>query len=227
MVEIIMSTSKVSTAWFADILAKWPQGCGPKPTHEQLSTVLLLGKRPGVEALHVAMCLRPQGCTVHEYTYAAATGTGKHVGPANNYRRRLQHELGYLNIVETGRPLRFTATLTAKGKQVVAGNEKVLQAGAVKTQATKAPAKAPTAAKGNSKPKAAKAGPKPGKATSKPGMVTVSHGDHKGPPAPVNTGKPAIGDDGGPVQRAASMAPTADKPAPVKAPVTDQHKPQG
>lgn len=140
----------ISTAWFNDILAKWlVNECGPKPTHEQLAVPLALGKRPGVEALHIAMTLRPAGCTVRQFQVAGSCG------PANNYRRALVAD-GLLTVQVQGKPYAFVAALTAKGKLAVAAGEKAAIAAKVTAEA---PAKAP---KGD-KPAAEKRASKPRK----------------------------------------------------------------
>ncbi len=226
------NASKISTAWFNDLLAKWlPGECGPKPTHDQLAVPLALGKRPGVEALHIAMCLRPGGCTVRQFQIAGSCG------PANNYRRRLVHD-GLLTVHVTGKPYAFVAALTAKGKQAVAQGEKAaVQAaanagkpgnGKAKMKAEKVGAtarkmmadakaragdpgyKGPT--KGSKKHTAANKA-KPASVPAKPGMVTVSHGD----PAIKNI----TSTDHKTVPVTAQQAP-----APLPAKPTDQPKPQ-
>lgn len=148
----------ISTAWFNDILAKWlPAECGPKPTHEMLAVPLALGKRPGVEALHIAMTLRPAGCTVRQFQVAGSCG------PANNYRRALVAD-GLLTVQVQGKPYAFVATLTAKGKLAVAAGEKA-------AIATKVTAEAP-------KPVKATKAPATERRAGKPRKAKVSQRDH-------------------------------------------------
>lgn len=82
---------------------------GPKPTDEQLEAAHALGCRPGVQALHIAMALRPEGCTVAQFCGAGSCG------PANNKRRELvTHKLITVDVV--GKPYAYVAGLTAKGR---------------------------------------------------------------------------------------------------------------
>lgn len=129
-------------------LTNWPREAGPAPTMALLDAVHAIdpGKRPGHEALNVAMCLRPQGASVREFLLASNAK-----GPAHNYRRAL---IGVDRVVTDaplpgdGRAYRFKVTLTAKGAAMVKA------AGVVLPKGVDAPkAKAPR------KPRAAKAKP--------------------------------------------------------------------
>ena len=94
--------------WFASYLKNWHKQAGEKPTDAMLRVPVLLGKRPGVEALHIAMCLRNEGCTVAQFCLAGSCG------PANNYRRSLVSE-GLFNCVVEGKPYAFKLGVTSKG----------------------------------------------------------------------------------------------------------------
>jgi hypothetical protein len=95
--------------WYGDILKGWYKQAGSKPTDAMLMVPALLGKRPGKEALHIAMCLRPEGCTVAQYVLAGSCG------PANNYRRALV-KAGWFSCTVEGKPYAFKLTVTAKGQ---------------------------------------------------------------------------------------------------------------
>jgi hypothetical protein len=104
---------KPDTSWFNDTLATWlVEQCGPKPTLVQLQVPLHFGKKPGVEALHIAMCLRKGGCTVRQYQIAGSCG------PANNYRLRLVRE-GLVSITVEGKPYAYKLVLTPAGEAVI------------------------------------------------------------------------------------------------------------
>jgi len=132
-----LATVKADSAaltWFKGTLSGWHKQAGSKPTPEMLMVPLLLGKRAGVEALHIAMCLRPEGCTVAQFVLAGSCG------PANNYRRQLVTS-GWFSCVPVGKPYAFVMTFTTKGADKLA----------------KAQVKAAEAATVTDKPKAAKA----------------------------------------------------------------------
>lgn len=103
-IKVIVS----ALAWFQPTLKGWHKQAGSKPTDAMLMVPVLMGKRPGVEALHVAMCLRPEGCTVAQFCLAGSCG------PANNYRRQLVKAGWFATTVE-GKPYAFKLTVTAKG----------------------------------------------------------------------------------------------------------------
>ena len=96
--------------WFADTLKHWYKQAGSKPTDAMLMAAVLMGLRPGVQALHIAMCLRPEGCTVSQFVLAGSCG------PANNIRRDLV-KAGYFTSKVEGKPYAFILTVTAKGQQ--------------------------------------------------------------------------------------------------------------
>lgn len=125
--------------WFDTILKHWHREAGAKPTQAMLMVPILLGKRPGVEALHIAMTLRPEGCTVQQFCLAGSCG------PANNYRRALVKS-GWFSCTVTGKPYAFTLGFTAKGEaKVIAAQAALANAAADK------PAKAPRNGKGKRK----------------------------------------------------------------------------
>ena len=102
--------------WYAPLLAKWLVAeCGPKPTAENFKTAHAF-KRPGVEALHIAMALRPNGCTVRQFQIAGSCG------PANNTRRALVQSGVFAQTV-TGKPYAYVLKLTAKGAAAAKANE--------------------------------------------------------------------------------------------------------
>lgn len=110
----VLAQIKVDQArltWFKPYLAKWPaKWAGNPPTPEMLMVPLLIdGKRPGFEAGHIAMCLRPEGCTVQQFQTAFSCG------PANNYRRALVRT-GWFSLSVEGKPYAFKLTVTAKGE---------------------------------------------------------------------------------------------------------------
>jgi hypothetical protein len=163
----------VNLTWFKAILDGWSTShSGPKPTSEQLATALLIdpkGKRPGVEALHIAMCLRDGGCTVRQFQIAGSCG------PANNYRRALVNaKLVKGDVV--GKPYAYTLTVTPKGqasidRAVAAAQATASEPKAKVVKATKASAK--PKGKGKGKP-ATPVAATPVQPTSEPPTVTVS-----------------------------------------------------
>lgn len=150
--------------------------CGPAITQALINTVHAValgydgkGKRPGHEALHIAMALRPEGCTVRQFQIAGSCG------PANNYRRKLVRAKLFTEQV-TGKPYAYVLTLTAKGQAAYDRGMAAMAADAT------APASKPAKGKG----KAAKG--KGNARTSKPrkgNTVPVTA------PAPVVTDAPA------------------------------------
>jgi hypothetical protein len=120
-------------AWFQSVLKHWPKGAGDRPTDAMLMVPLLIdGKRPGVEALHIAMCLRDGGCTVQQFMLAGSCG------PANNYRRALV-KTGWFKLTVAGKPYAYTMTITEKGAAKLAKAQAAAEAEAGET--AKAPAK--------------------------------------------------------------------------------------
>lgn len=114
--------NKIDLSWFNPILDKWlVEHSGPKPTAAMLEVPLLLGKRPGVEALHIAMCLRKAGCTVREFQVAGSCGA------ANNYRIRLV-KAGLMDVTVDGKPYAYKLTVTDKGKKAIADAKAKLKA---------------------------------------------------------------------------------------------------
>jgi len=142
----VLSTIKPVTdmlVWFKTILADWPKGSGSKPTGAMLMVPLLLGKRPGVEALHIAMCLRPEGCTVQQFMLAGSCG------PANNYRRELVKS-GWFSLQVEGKPYAYKMTITAKGAAKLE-RAQVAASEAAQAEAATKPAKAKRKATGKAK----------------------------------------------------------------------------
>lgn len=146
-VDVLAKVNPVAGAltWFDTILKHWHREAGAKPTAAMLMVPVLLGKRPGVEALHIAMTLRAEGCTVQQFCLAGSCG------PANNYRRALVKS-GWFSCTVTGKPYAFTLGFTAKGEAKVLAAQAALAAAGVDTPAK--PAK-----KAKRKAKAAKATP--------------------------------------------------------------------
>lgn len=130
-------------AYYRDaFLAKWlADVCGPAPALATFDVVhAIADKRQGVEALHIAMCLRPNGCTVREFQVAG------NCGPASNYRRELQTVAKVITVTKLPgdgkRAYRFKAYLTAKGVKLCEAAGITPPKGAVKADGD-APAKAP------------------------------------------------------------------------------------
>lgn len=146
------------------------QNLGSLPTADMYRAAITLGpqgkgKRPGVEALWVAMTLRPEGSTINQYETAGQCRT------ANNWLQYLndegkRHVYSQVHVTNVG-GTRFTR-LTAKGVAhcVQAGMAKgalerltrpvdaaKVKATAKVTTAKPVPTPAPAKAKGASKPK--------------------------------------------------------------------------
>jgi hypothetical protein len=130
--------------WFADVLKHWHKQAGSKPADTMLMVPVLLGLRPGVQALHIAMCLRPEGCTVQQFCLAGSCG------PANNMRRDLVKSGWFSSTVE-GKPYAYKLSVTAKGEAKLAKAQAQLEAAATVADAPKATkkAKAKKAPEGN------------------------------------------------------------------------------
>ena len=148
-----LDTMKVpagALAWFASILKNWPaRWAGAKPTEAMLYVPVVLGKRPGVEALHLAMGLRAEGCTVQQFQTAASCG------PANNYRRSMV-KTGWFTCTVEGKPYAFKLALTKKGEQKLDKAIAAAELAATVTQVTK-PAKNAKAKRISAKANKAKA----------------------------------------------------------------------
>ena len=95
------------------VFKHWPKASGEKPTNEQLTAAHALGCRAGVQALHIAMCLRDSGCTVQQFMLAGSCG------PAHNKRRELVGKR-LLKVDVVGKPYAYVAKLTDKGTHKVA-----------------------------------------------------------------------------------------------------------
>lgn len=142
-----------AVAYYAPFITRWhTDKSGPVVTPGLLNVITALKARPGIEMLHIAMCLRPGGCTVDEYRWAAARADGMPAGPANNNRKALV-EARVINVTVTpeGRSYRFKAVLTPKGVQLCAAHGVKVPASALPAKVKAAPAKAPR------KPRPAKA----------------------------------------------------------------------
>ena len=75
------NTTQPST-WYAGFVAKWPANVGPVPTAAMWAVAGAMAKRsPNLEAVNIAMNLRPLGATVAEYIIASGAG-----GAARNHR---------------------------------------------------------------------------------------------------------------------------------------------
>jgi hypothetical protein len=156
-----VTVNKGAVQWFAPILKAWQKPFGSKPTEAMLTAAVLLTSKyasPGIECLHIAMCLRPEGCTVLQYTNAGIAGLGRVVGPANNKRKALVAGRVF-NVNVEGKPYAFKLAFTGLGEKALAA----AQAGAVVAEATakpEKPAKAVAKAKGKAKqPKATPVAP--------------------------------------------------------------------
>ncbi len=97
-------------AWYQALLADWQVKLfGSKPKAEHFTMVHNWGYRPGLEALHIAMCLRPEGCTVRQFQMAGSCG------PANNKRRDVVRVRQLATEAKVGTPYAFVLKPTAKG----------------------------------------------------------------------------------------------------------------
>jgi hypothetical protein len=136
-------------AWFQPYLKNWHKQMGSKPTDAMLMVPLLWGKRPGVEALHIAMAYRAEGCTVAQFCLAGSCG------PANNYRRALV-KAGWATCTVEGKPYAFKLGFTAKGAERLGKAEAAIAEAVTVT----VPAKAISKPKGKVKAKKAIKQPK-------------------------------------------------------------------
>lgn len=149
---------------------------GPRPTHDQLDVAAALvrgfGGHTGCETMHIAMCLRPQGCTVSQFTntqrFARPVSAGP-VGPANNKRNKLtdratggKRGLGWCAVTE------LSGTSEARGKafhlRLTPAGAAIAKAAGIKADVITRLSKAPDMPKA---PKAVKTD-KPAKAPGKP-----------------------------------------------------------
>lgn len=144
-----LKVNAAAIAWYATILKHWHKQAGGKPTDAMLYVPVLMGKRPGVEALHIAMSLRAEGCTVQQFCLAGSCG------PANNYRRALV-KAGWLTCTVEGKPYAFKLGLTAKGADKLVKAQAAAAAAATLTTVDPKPSK-----KGKVSRKANKAKHKP------------------------------------------------------------------
>lgn len=160
-----------NAVWFADLLTNWqPATMGTKPTIAQLSVPLWWGYRAGVEALHLAMCLRPEGCTVAQFCIAGSCG------PANNKRTDVVKHRKLATVTVEGKPYAFKLVLTAAGRTAIENAVKKAADGEAAPKKVVKADKAATVAAGKVKAvKATPVAPKAKKATSKArkGAVTV------------------------------------------------------
>lgn len=176
------------SAWYAPLLADWQvKLCGPKPTAAHFATVHGWGFRPGVEALHLAMCLRDGGCTVRQFCVAGSCG------PANN-KRGLVVKRGLATVTVQGKPYSFKLTPTAKGLALIKANE----------------AKANDAAKVSALAKVLPTAKGKGKGNGKPASKPRKPRGPKAPPAPKPASEPASVTAAPPVT--AGDAPISDAP---------------
>lgn len=164
-----MATPKhANVGWYAELLAQWqPKLMGAKPTAEQLSVPLYWGYRAGLEALHISMCLRTEGCTVQQFCTAGSCG------PANNKRRDVTSHRKLATVTVDGKPYAYKLVMTPKGRDA-------LKAGIAKASepAPEPKAKKATAAKATTKAKGAvKAKPatkRPSKAKNTPAATPTA-----------------------------------------------------
>lgn len=165
-----------NAVWFNDLLSNWqPATMGTKPTIAQLSVPLWWGYRAGVEALHLAMCLRPEGCTVAQFCTAGSCG------PANNKRTDVVKHRKLATVTVEGKPYAFKLVLTAAGRTAIENAVKKAAEGDVAPKKAVKADKAPAVATGKIKGvKASPVAPKAKKAASKgrKGTVTVPVTDH-------------------------------------------------
>lgn len=172
-------TAQVNTDFHADFYKReyikgWStRECGPVITQAEINTVhaVALGsgaaKRPGHEALHIAMALRADGCTVRQFQIAG------NCGPANNYRRKLVRAKLFSEQVRN-KPFAYVLTITAKGQAAYDKGMAMLAAAG----AEPAPKPAKKGGKGAKAKRAAKR-------AAKAGTVTVTT------PAPAPANEPA------------------------------------
>lgn len=181
-----------NVTWFAAILAAWQvKLMGAKPTAEQLSVPLYWGYRAGSEALHLAMCLRPEGCTVQQFCTAGSCG------PANNKRRDVVSHRKLATVTVSGTPYAYKLVMTAKGRDA-------LKAGIVKAAEYVAPHTSKKVDKSTPAKKAA----------------AVHHGKRViGPHKPKGASKPKAAVTTA-IKAQNAPAATADLPAAIVAPVT-------
>lgn len=158
--KVAVQAAANDITWFDGPLATWAVATmGAKPTPAMFKAALVLGKpgvgkRPGHEALHIAMCLRREGCTVRQFCTAGSCG------PANNWRRALRRDYGLVSEAKTGTPYAFHLMLTAKGRDLLKA------AGVAMGDFTLDPAIKPA-----KQPKATSAAPKPAAAPVQPAPV--------------------------------------------------------
>ncbi len=185
-------------AWYATVLTDWQVKLfGSKPTAAMFTMVHNWGYRPGLEALHIAMCLRPEGCTVRQFQMAGSCG------PANNKRRDVVRVRQLATEAKVGTPYAFKLTPTAKGLQTAkAGEARAIAALTDQPKAKKALGAAKVEAKANGKPKAAKAsnGPRKAKGAPKakpvPAQPTVPENAPTVTPEAMQANAPATQGDG-------------------------------
>jgi hypothetical protein len=138
----------MNTDFYKSVLKAWSTKLsGPAVTHDQLTTAHALGCRPGKQAVHIAMCLRPEGCTVTQFVAAASSG------PAHNKRRELVAKK-LIKVSVMGNPYAYVAALTDKGQKAVTAYAEAMKADAEGTAKPKAKAKRKTTrkAKGDAVP---------------------------------------------------------------------------
>lgn len=171
--------------WFASYLKNWPfKWAGEKPSDAMLMVPVLLGKRPGVEAAHVAMCLRDGGCTVQQFQTAFSCG------PANNYRSGLVKS-GWFGCTVEGKPYAFKLNVTAKGMQRLERAMSEAAAAAAVTEPEQ-PRKATQKAKGKRISRKANVQPAAQTPTSEAPGVTEGHVADTAPVEPATVEPAAI-----------------------------------
>lgn len=145
--------------YYTPLLNVWVKAWGARPTAAMFDTVhVVLGKKPGVEALNLAMMLRPEGVSDETFRAAGtalkqAYGDPKACGSANNQRKpMLAAGIITLERVPGSSPQRLHIKVTDKGHAVAKARQGVTAAlrAPGKAVATTLPAKA---AKATSKPR--------------------------------------------------------------------------
>lgn len=157
------NTTNVSAAtYYANFFKGWRADRGSKPTDDMLATVHNLGARPGKQALFIAMCLRPEGCTQAQMIMACgAPQLNKMRGyVTDGLLKRLPapstegngHTVYKLELTAKGNQ-RVERTLKAAAKAAEAGNAEPADKATAKPKRTSKPRKA----KADTAPKAADA----------------------------------------------------------------------
>src|ERR1041385_7593354 len=98
----VLATITPNQAWvdyFRAIKAIWQPAYGDWPTDAMLTAAVMLAAkqgRPGIECWHIALCLRPKGCEVAQYT-SSATSSGITGRAVDRKSTRLNSSHGYIS----------------------------------------------------------------------------------------------------------------------------------